>query len=206
MGAGDPSNDGRMQQRDQELMMTGERDSRGPRPLEHVKKASVLLIEVEVRGGQPVERSGEVPRDRDRLQEDLGHDHGTADVQPDSSRHSRDERAERAEVGEGRLPERGPIECRTHVDDIGTDGDVDSQWHVPRVGRRQVAMNRVPGRHVRGRPRPRRRPARRFDVRRPAHYARAKRSEVSRAKPKEPAMSRVPTSSLVLPAIASSRS
>ena len=101
-----------MEQRNQDFVVTGQRDSLGPRPLEHVEQAAVLLVEVEVGGRQPVQRTPEVAGDRDGLQEDLGHDHRAAEVEPDSSGHPRDQRRRACGSRRAPLAQRGPIECR----------------------------------------------------------------------------------------------
>ena len=109
-----------------------------------------------------------------------------------------DRPAEAAEVVERRLAERRAVEPGRHVDDVGADRDVDRQ----RDARRWAATSRLESE-----PRPAvvgddlAQGRAEADARRPAarSQAAANSSEVSRAKPKVPAMRRGPTSSLVRP-------
>ena len=103
------------------------------------------------------------------------------------------------------LPERGAVELRRHVNDVGPHRDVDRRRDLGPVGgdeqalvqtRTAVLDDNLAERAV---PRP-------LDWADARSQAFAKSSDVSRANPNSPDISREPTSSLVRPATASSRS
>ncbi len=69
-----------MEQGDQDLVMTGQRNSLGTRALKNVEQTSVLLVEVEVGRRQPVQGTTQVSDDRDGFEKDLGQDDRAAHV------------------------------------------------------------------------------------------------------------------------------
>ena len=170
-----------------------------------LSRPAVLLLEVEVGGGHAVEREAQVAGDGDGLEEDLGHDDGAAQVEPDPAFEAGDQAAEDAEVVQGGPAHRGAVEPGGHVHDVGADGHVDRRRHArPPGGDQQagveagaaVLQDDLAQRGAQARC-PSRPPGRR-----PRRTARRSRARSRTCRP----ISRGPTSSLVWPAIASSRS
>ena len=197
--------DCRVEQRDQELVVAGQGDARPAGAVQHVKPSTVLLLKIEVGGGHAVKRKAQVARDGDRLQEDLGHDDGTSQIEPDASLEPGDQAAEGAKIGQRGLPQGGAVSrgvmCTMSVP-IAT-------WTVAGMPFLRAATNRLassPGPPLlqdhltQGGTQPS------YPASAARSQAATNRSVVSRAKPNVPAASRGPTSSLVWPAIASSRS
>ena len=94
---------------------------------EDIEAAAILLLKIEVGGRHSVERVAQVAGNGYCLEKDLGHDHGTAQVEPDTPLEPGNQAAEDAEVHQAGLAECSAVEPRRHVHDIGADGHVDAR-------------------------------------------------------------------------------
>ena len=114
--------------------MADQLDALRRRPLQHVDALTVLRLLVHVDRHQAVEVVAEVAGHADRLEQDLRQHHGAAEVDPDAVLHRRDHGAQPAEVDQRRLAQGGAGNVRVHVDDVGAQGDVDGAGDAGAVG------------------------------------------------------------------------
>src|SRR5690348_2836761 len=88
--------------------------------LDDVHARAIVALHVEIAGNK-VARAAvvEVARDRERLEKDLGHDHGTPEIERDSAVVERGERGGQAtEVAVARVTDRGAVRGRMLMDDL----------------------------------------------------------------------------------------
>src|SRR6185503_21274320 len=80
----------------------------------------------------------QIARDRQRLEKNLGHDDGAAEIEHDAAVVEIGQRARKPlEVAMTRCPERGAVGARMLVDDFGTDRRVYGDRHVELRAREQ---------------------------------------------------------------------
>src|SRR5688500_2656555 len=97
------------------------------RPLNHVHPRPVVALHIQITGGEPRRLTGvQVPRDRQRLQENFRHDDGAAQVEHYASFVKRGKRGgETPEVAVTGLANCGPARRWMLMDDFSADRGVD---------------------------------------------------------------------------------
>ncbi len=134
------------EQGNEDLVVADEGDAaagEAGRPLDDVALGPVLAHEIEVHRRQPRDAVAQIAGDGERLQEDLGQDHGRADVEDDAVLQPGHEPAERLEVAVARLAEGGTVGARMHVVDVGADRDVDGDRESEAMGGREHRAARM---------------------------------------------------------------
>jgi hypothetical protein len=114
--------------------------SAGPgRALHYIHPWTIVPLHVEVgRGEMGRPPRTEIPRDRQRLQEDFRHQHGTAPVEHHATLVKiRDGSGKPPEVAVTGCADRGSIGSRMLMDDFSADCGVDGHRHVVLLGRQQ---------------------------------------------------------------------
>ena len=193
-----------VQKGDQQLVVAGDRDARPAGAVQDIEPASILLLKIEIGRGHALKREAQVTSDGDRFEENLGHDDGTPQIEPDASLETGDQAAKSAEVGQGGLPQGGAVELRRHMHDIGADGHMHRRRNRLPAGRDQQA--RVEARAAVLEDHVAERGTQAGSLTDGPLAGRDKQIRGLARKPKGPAFKRGPTSSLVWPATASSRS
>src|ERR1044071_1351755 len=137
------------EERDGQFMMSGDGEAAtcaaAGRAADDVGERAVGLYEVEVGRREVFQRVAEVADERDALEEDLGQDHGRADVEVDAAAaHSTHKLREQAEVRVRRRAQGRAVGLRVAVRDVRPDGDVRGEGDASAVGRAEQRKLRVP--------------------------------------------------------------
>jgi len=114
-------------QRDQNLMVADQRDSRSnahDRPCHHVCLRAVHAQEIDVDGREAFERRALIARKGDRLQKYLGQDHGRTAVEIHAAGQPCHARGEVSKIAQARLTDVRTRRRRMHMNDVGADADM----------------------------------------------------------------------------------
>ena len=130
------------QKRQHELVVAGEVEAFAAlqsRTLHHVGRGAVLANKIKIRGGEVFHLIPQVADHGERLQKDLGQEHGRTDVQVGPALEAAHQAAEEAEVvvaglADGRAAGRG-----VDVDDVRADRHVHGHGDVQAGGRGEQA-------------------------------------------------------------------
>src|SRR4029079_7400450 len=109
----------------------------------HARAIVALLVEID-RDEIPRFSGVEIPRDRERLEKDLGHDHRAAEVEHDTTVVDlRERRGEATEVAVARVTDRGAIGLGMLVNDLGAECGVDGRRYPEAKGVEEQRQLRV---------------------------------------------------------------
>ncbi len=112
--------------------------------LDDVLQRTVMLQEIEIRGGDGAKRRAEIARDGDSLQKDFGQNDGGAPVQINAAgMHSADESAEQFEIVVRGSAEVFAGSGAMNVRNIRADGDVDSHRNFFAIGGGENAFREI---------------------------------------------------------------
>jgi hypothetical protein len=124
-------------------MVTDQLDAFGAGSLDDVDARPVLGLLVEIHGHQTVEAVAEIVHHGNRLDENLWHDDGAAQVHPDASFHGGNDAAQAPKIDEGSLAQGRAADVRMHVDNIGAEGDVNGARNAGAISRQYQARLRM---------------------------------------------------------------
>ena len=108
---------------------------RGPR--HDVNARAVVTNEIHVYAGEIADPRPQVTGQVQRLDEHLGQDHGGSNVEVHTSVEPGDDRGQKVKIPQAGRPDRRPVRTGMHVNDIGSDPDVNGGRKVEPRGRRE---------------------------------------------------------------------